>query len=140
MQDSAHSLCIATKEDVKQMAEVLYEGLRSAKYWTVIYPSVKPVDWIEAQADFCLQHVDQPDSVAYVTKDCKGQITGMAYGRLINDNGQPKCRAIPGRDDEEYRKIDNASFHEKLVEKYGGVFCKQSCIFPPYLSSSRAMI
>lgn len=131
MQESTQSYVqAAVKEDAKQMAEVLYEGLRSAKYWTTIYPSVKREDWIEAQADYCLQHIDEFSSVASVIKDGKGNVTGMAYGRIINDHGQPKCKPIVGRDDSEYQKIDNAAFHNSLVEKYGGVFCKRQIPVP----------
>lgn len=114
---------IARKEDARQMAGVLYEGLRAAKYWSAIYSSVEREDWIEVQADFCLQHVNQSDSIAYVIKEREGKVTGMAYGRLITNEGGPKCKSITGRDDAEYRKMDNAAFHKSLIEKYGRVFC-----------------
>jgi hypothetical protein len=125
---------VAAKEDAKQMAEVLYEGLYTAKYWKTIYPSVKRDDWIDAQADYCLQHIDEPGSVACVVKDGTGNVSGMAYGRIINVDRQPKCRPIIGRDDSEYQKIDNAAFHSSLVEKYRGVFCERQIPFPFHFS------
>lgn len=122
------SVQIAAKEDALQMAEVLYKGLRSARYWAAIYPEVKRDDWIEAQADFCLQHIGQPNSVAYVAKDSNGKVTGVAYGRMILYGAGPKCKSILGRNDVEYQKIDNTTFHKSLIGKYGDVFCERTAL------------
>lgn len=130
----------AVKEDAWQMAEILYEGLRIAKYWPTVYPAIQRENFIDAQANYCLHHTDEPNSTACVTKDDEGNVTGMAYGRFLTKNvTQAKCKVIVGRDDAEFQKMDNGPFRESLIDKYGGIFCKRRILFPVFTQGNYIM-
>jgi hypothetical protein len=121
------SLRVPRKEDAREMAHVLYEGLHPLRYFSILWPGAQRDNWIEVQTDYCIQHLEERHSVPFVTVDDKGTMTGMAYGRFL-DWETPAAStelSLIGGDTEELGKLENQTLHKALVEKYGRVLCKR---------------
>lgn len=116
----------AQHQDTPQMAEFLYDGISLTKFFPVLYPATEKENWLDVQADYCAQHIGKPNSVAVVTQNEEGTVTGMAYGRFIPEAAVLTDKEIFGRDDNEIDKLENGTIQEMLTEKYGGVFCEFS--------------
>lgn len=105
------------------MAKVLYEGLRTLPTFSICWPDAQRDNWLDFQADYCAQHVGEPHSVAFVTTDEDGAMTGMAYGRFLDGNTAPAWSGltVTGCNVDELDKMDDSKFQKTLIEKYGGV-------------------
>lgn len=119
------SVRLARKNDAPEMARVMYEGLRHLQYFSVLWPGAQKINWINVQTDYCVQHAEEPDSVAFVTADQAGTMSGMAYGRFLGLNTVPVSSAITmiGCDIHELRKLGSGTLQKALTEKYGDVLC-----------------
>lgn len=109
------------------MARILYESLRTGlQYFSVVWPGAQEDDWISVQADYCIQHLEEPHSVAFVITDERGDVSGMAYGRFLDLNTGMFSSAVTmiGCDIHELDKMENRTFHKALIERYGGVLCE----------------
>lgn len=71
------------KKDAMEMAQVLYAGLRPLRMFPVLWPGAQRDNWIEVQADYCVQHLEENHSVAFVTVNEKATTTGIAYARFL---------------------------------------------------------
>jgi hypothetical protein len=121
------SVRVAQPQDVRQMTEILFDGLVSTKYFEVVYPDIDREHWIDVLADYCSQHVDDPNSVALVTEDQDGSVTGMVYGRFLARDVKPaKRKPLRGIVQAEHNKMDNGAFKERLIAKYGSFLCKST--------------
>ncbi|KAJ9095076.1 hypothetical protein QFC20_006764 [Naganishia adeliensis] len=118
------SIRVPQKKDAQEMARILYEGLRTGlQYFSVVWPGAQEDNWISVQADYCTQHLEEPHSVAFVTTDKQGNMSGMAYGRFLDLNTVPSSSTVTmiGCDTDELDKMENRTFQKVLIEKHGGV-------------------
>lgn len=120
------SIRLPQKKDVPEMARILYEGLRHLPYFSVLWPSAQEENWIDVQADYCIQHLEEPHSVAFVTVDEQGILSGMAYARFLDPNTVPASSTltIVGCDTGELGRLENGTLQKVLIDKYGGVLCE----------------
>jgi hypothetical protein len=125
-QSTQWSVRVARAADTELMGKVLYDGLSTTACFAVVWGNTKKEDWINVQADYCAQHIDQPNSVAFVAQDASGIVTGMAYGKFIPEAGTPKGDPIIGTDQRQLQKLENGTTQKMLTEKYGSIFCKYS--------------
>jgi hypothetical protein len=121
------SIRVPRKEDATEMAHVLYEGLRPLRHFSILWPRAQRDNWIEVQADYCIQHLEERHSVAFITVDDEGTMTGMVYGRFLDAETLPASTGLKliGCDNVELGKLENQTIHKALIEKYGGVLCKR---------------
>lgn len=114
------------KKDAMEMAQVLYAGLRPLRMFPVLWPGAQRDNWIEVQADYCVQHLEENHSVAFVTVDEKATTTGIAYARFLDATTVPASSAVTfvGGDDKELDKLDNGPLQKTLIGKYGGILCE----------------
>ena len=116
---------VAKHQDIRRMTEILFDGLRGTKFFHIIYPDVDREHWIDVLADYCAQHVGDPHSIALVSEDTIGTITGMVYGRIFSDDVPgAKRRPLDGINQAEQNKMGNSTFKNKLITKYGSILCK----------------
>lgn len=106
------------------MAKVMFDNLSQEELFRVLYPGFEKENWLSAHAKYCAQHIGPPHSVAFVTQNDEGVITGMAYGRFRPEAAPVSVQTINGRNDEEMDKLVSDSTNEMLIDRYGGVFCK----------------
>lgn len=116
---------VPVKKDATEMAQVLYRGLQPLRHFSIVWPNARQDNWTEVQADYCKQHLEEPHSVAFVTTDSKGAMTGMAYGRFLDADTVPASSRLTliGCDTEELGKLENQTMQKALIRKYGGVLC-----------------
>lgn len=119
------SVRVAKHQDVRQMTKILFDGLKATNYFHIVYPNVDEEHWIDVLADYCSQHVEDPNSVALVTDDQEGKITGMVYGRFLSrDVIGASRKALVGIEEAEHKKMDNGAFKESLISQYGRILCE----------------
>ncbi|KAJ9110333.1 hypothetical protein QFC20_002928 [Naganishia adeliensis] len=75
----------AQKNDAPEMARILYEAMRTTRSFGAVWPAVYKDNWLDVQADYCQQHINEPHSVALVSTDEKRALSGMLYGRFVTE-------------------------------------------------------
>lgn len=116
----------AQHNDAPEMARVLLEGLRNSLFFSVLWPTVNKSNWLQVQADYCQQHIEEPNSVALVSTNEIGALTGMIYGRILTEKLTSAETALVdiGIDTGVLEELDDEPFQKSLIERYGGILCE----------------
>lgn len=125
MQESRFVVRKALKHEAPQMATVLYRSYRFLNYWATCFPAAEERNWVESQAEFCLQHIGDPNSLAFVAEDVKGGIIGAICGKFLNSTVTSATSHIPiaGMAVEEMQKLDNIPYQTTLIDRYREFLC-----------------
>jgi len=125
MSESQFAIRQALEHEAPQMATVLYQSYRLLDYWPTCFPSVQEDNWVDSQTDFCLQHIGERSSLAFVATDARGRIVGVICGTFLSKTvALPTGKPIMGMDIEEARKMNNVPYHSTLTEKFGEFLCE----------------
>ncbi|KAJ9097727.1 hypothetical protein QFC21_004765 [Naganishia friedmannii] len=134
VQDSQFAIRKAVKHEVPQMATVLYQSYRRLSYWETCCSLVEEQDWVESQADVCLQYIGERNSLAFVAEGGEGEIIGTICGRFLNSTVPSATVNIPiaGIAVDEMQKMNNGSYQATLIEKYGDfLWISAFAVLPP---------
>ncbi|KAJ9095319.1 hypothetical protein QFC21_005685 [Naganishia friedmannii] len=108
------------ERDLQAIADILYERYKPCKWWQVINFEVEKKDWIKTTMNAMRNFSKSVDGASIVVED-KGAVVGSAcYLNLTKDfEGLPDRGDTPGEKTAELDKIDDSSFKDELVARYG---------------------
>jgi hypothetical protein len=131
------SIRVPRKNDAMTMADVLYKGLQPLRLGVRLLQMISvvlglnvdpdiPVHTGPEDGEYYRDHLEEPHSVAFVTTDDRGTMSGMAFARFLNADTvpYPSRVTLPGCDEEELAKVGNRNFQRALIAKYGGILCE----------------